>query len=140
LSTLAQIRSAVKTTVTTAIPSLFGYDQVADVVHLPAIVVIPDNTDFNVAMGRGTDTHTLNIYVLASRRDSGLAQTELDKYVTGGGSFSIRQAIAAAPSLGLSDSHAHVSGMRGYGGSFSVGDQDHVGAILTLVVHTSGVS
>lgn len=140
MSSVAAIRTAAKTTILAAVPSLFGYNHVPKVTNLPAFVVQPAASNFNAAMGRGADTHEFDIYVLVSGRDDDLAQTELDEYVTGAGAKSIRAAVFATPSLGLSDCHAHISGMRGYGGSFNVGDVDHVGAILTLVVHTAGAS
>lgn len=140
MATIAAIRTATKTTISAAVSSLIGYDQVADVVNTPAFVVMPDSSDFNMAMGRGTDTHTFKIYVLVSPREASLAQTELDKYVTGGGADSIRAAIFTTPGLGLANTHAHISGMSGYGGSYSVNEITYVGAVLTMTVHTSGVS
>jgi hypothetical protein len=140
MSSVAQIRTALKTTVSAAIPSLFVYDTVADAVNLPALIVEPAASDFAVAMGRGTDTHTFNLYVLTSWREAGLAQNDLDAFVTGAGALSIRAAVFATPRLGLADSHANVTGMRNYGASFTVGDIDCVGAVLEMVVHTSGTA
>ena len=138
MSSIATIRTAIKTTVEAAVSALTVYDTVPDRVNLPAVIVMPSGSDFNVAMGRGADTHTFDLYVLTSRRESGLAQDDLDAFVTGAGTSSIRQAIFAARSLGLSDADAHVRGMRGYGAQFEIADIDHVGAILEMVVHTSG--
>lgn len=138
MSSLATIRTALKTTIEAAITSLTVYDKVPDTINLPAVVVEPATTDFNVAMGRGADTHTFSLYVLTSRRETKLAQDDLDSFITSAGSTSIRQAIFAARALGLSDADAHVQGMRNYGAQFDFADIDHVGAILDVVVHTSG--
>ena len=138
MSSIAAIRTAIKTTVEAAVSSLTVYDTMPDRINLPAVVVVPSASDFNVAMGRGADTHNFDLYVLTSKRETGLAQDDLDAFITGAGSASIRQVIFSARALGLSDADEHVVGMRGYGGSFSFADIDHVGAILEVVVHTSG--
>lgn len=140
MASVKAIRDGLKSTIAAAIPGLNGYDTVADSVNLPAFVVVPASADFNVAMGRGADTHNFDVYVLTSWRESGLAQDDLDDYVTGAGAKSIRQAVFNAPTLGLTNTHAHVSGMRGYGARFDVAEIEHVGAILTVSVLTSGTA
>lgn len=140
MATIAQIRTAAKTTITAAISGLFGYDQFASVTHLPAVVVVPRATNFDLAMGRGTDEHDLDLIVLVSKRDLALAQSELDKYLTGAGSNSIRQAVFNARTLGLSGTDAHVTGMSGYAQPMEVAGQECLSATLALKVYTSGVA
>lgn len=140
MASVAELRTAVKTTVAAAISGLYGYDTAASVVHLPAFVVVPRGTNFDVSMGRGHDEHDFDIIVLASNRDMALAQAELDKYVTGAGANSIRAAIFAARGLGRSDTDAHVTGMSNYGQPIEVGGQDYMSATLSLKVYSSGVS
>ena len=140
MSSVAQIRTALKTTITAAIPGLFGYEQVPEVSNLPAVVVVPRSSDFTVAMGRGADTHEFDVIVVVSRSDDGLAQTALDAFVTGAGSSSIRQAIFQARSLGLTDTDAHVYGMESYGAEWDIGALNHVGAALKVRVYTSGTA
>lgn len=140
MATISAIRTAIKTTVTTAVTTLNGYDQIADAVNFPALIIMPRDSNFLGAMGRGLDAHTFDLYLLASYRDAGLAQAELDKYVTGAGATSVRQAIWNARTLGLADTDATVSGMRGYGAQYEVGDVTCLGAILELVVRTSGTA
>lgn len=140
MASLAQIRTALKTTITAAVPALFGYDTVPQVANLPAFVVVPRTTDFNVAMGRGTDTYEFDVIVLVSRGDDGLAQTALDAYINGFGSSSIRQAIWGARTLGLSNVDATVTGMSTYGGEWDIGELPHMGAALKVRVHTTGTA
>lgn len=140
MASLTAIRTGLKTTVTAAVPSLFGYDVVPEVTNLPAIVVMPTAVDFEVAMGRGWDTYEFDLIVLVSRRDDALAQKELDTFVTGAGSTSIRQAIFNARTLGLADTDAHVSGMDRYSATFDVGDIDNIGAVLKVSVRTTGTA
>ncbi len=140
MATLAQIRTGTKATVAAAVSGIFGYDQVESVTHLPAFVVIPRASNFNLAMGRGADEHDLDIIVLASKRDLKLAQTELDKFVSGVGASSIRAAVFATKDLGLSNTNAHIAGMSDYGRPMDVAGQECLSATLALKVYTSGVS
>lgn len=143
MATLTAIRAAIKTTVHAAVPELHTYDTVPDVVNLPALVVMPDpavTADFTVAMGRGTDTWNLLLYVLCPNAEASLGQKALDEYVSGAGDKSVRQAIFHARDLGLAGCDAHVDRCSGYGGRFEVAQADHIGAVLHLVVHTSGTA
>lgn len=134
------IRDAIKTTVGAAVATLHVYDTVPEVVNLPALVVMPAKSDF-VSMGRGVDSHTFQLYLLAaSGRDTDLAQDELDDFVTSFGSSSIRQAVWNTRTLGLANTDAHVSGMSQYGGRFETAQVEHVGAVLDLIVHTTGTA
>lgn len=143
MAALDAIRASIGTTIGTAIPSLSMYGKVPDVLNLPAVIVVPTDTDFVVAMGRGLDKYTFSLFVLVANREAGLAQDELDAFVTGAGAKSVRQAVWNNKSLGLTaggapDADAHVSGMSEYGTQFEAAGVELVGAILTLIVHTSG--
>lgn len=138
MSTLGQIRTAIGDTMTANLSGVEVYSRVADVVVLPAIVVLPAEADFTVTMGRGTDRWEFDLYVLVGRGVIDEEQDGLDAFINGSGSSSIRQVVFQNRTLGLSDVNAHVSGMSRYGGSFDVAQVEHVGAVLRLVVLTSG--
>jgi hypothetical protein len=140
MSSLAQIRDAIKATVGASIPSLFVYDTVPGSPNLPALVVMPaeDAADFQVAMGCGLDTWNFDLFVLCSYAEATIGQDALDSYVTGAGATSIREAIFNAKALGLADCSAHVASVRNFGARFAAAGVDHVGAVLRLVVLTSG--
>lgn len=140
MASLAQIRTGLKTTIEAAVTGMFGYNQVPEVANLPAFVVVPRETDFVVAMGRGVDTYEFDVIVMVSRRDDGLAQTDLDAYITGAGASSLRQAIFNAPTLGLAGTHAHVYRMESYGATWEVAEINHVGAALKVRVTTTGTA
>jgi hypothetical protein len=106
--------------------------------NLPALVVMPRESDFNQAMGRGLTTHGFRIYILTSVTDYGLAQNALDEYVADDGPLSIRRIVWENRSLGLENVDAHVAGMEQYGGQHDAAGVDHIGAILNAVVHTRG--
>ena len=141
MSSIGDIRDALVTTLTAAVPSLAKvYRSVGSSVNvLPALVVTPAApADFDVAMSRGTDTWLFDLIVLVSAADLDVATDILDGYIFGGGPDSIRQAIWNARTLGLSDVDAHVSELTAYNIRYSVCDLDHMAATLRLVVHTRG--
>jgi hypothetical protein len=140
VASLSDIRDALRDTVVAAIPALTGYDTIPGSPNLPAFAVIPVEADFAVAMGRGADTWLLDLFVLVSSRDEALGQGELDQYVTGAGTKSIRQAVFTTRALGLSNVDAHVAGMTGYNLGFSAAQIDHIGATLRVVVTTTGTA
>jgi len=140
VASIKEIRTAIQTVVGDALNELTVYRTVPDVENLPALVVMPAETNFVAAMGRGVDTHTFSLYLLVSNREAELAQDELDDYVTGSGAKSIRQVVWLNRTLGLANTDAHISGMSGYGGSFETALIEHVGAVLNLIVHSPGTA
>lgn len=141
MSSLLAIRDAIKTTLGAAIATLTPYDTVPAEPNLPAVVVVPapsDTADFVVAMGRGTDTWRFDLIVLVQAGDEDVAQDQLDSYITGAGSTSIREAIWNTRTLGLADCNAHVAAVTGYNLAFTACSIDHIAASLRLVVHTTG--
>lgn len=140
MATLAAVRDAIVTTVAAAVTSLTVYDTIPGVTNLPALVISPASADFNVTMGRGTDTWQFDLFVMVAVPTEDLAQDALDGYVTGAGANSIRAAVFAARTLGLADTNAHVSAMTNYNISFPGAGIDHMAATLRLVVHTLGTA
>lgn len=140
MASLSEIRDAVKATLESNVQGLTAYDTVPDASNLPAVVVMLDTTDFMQAMGRGLDTYEFDLHVLVSTNDMGLRQDELDAYVTGAGTKSIREAIFRNRKLGRNDVDAHVSGLTAYNEKFTMSNIQHIGATLHLVVHTIGTA
>lgn len=141
MPTLGEIRRAIDNTIQNRITGLRGFNDVTDVIQVPAMVVMParDTADFTGAMGRGLDTWRFDLYLLVARTESSVAQGALDQYVSGKGPRSVRQVIYENSDLGLGDDvDAFVEGIREYGGKFQTARIDHVGAIVRLVVRTSG--
>lgn len=140
MASLTAIRDAVKTTVEAGIANFNLYARVVAKPVPPCGILLPADADFVVAMGRGTDTWNFDLTVLVPTADLEVAQTLLDPYVTGDGSTSIRETIWNARTLGLSATDAHIAGLTDYGGLHQYGDQQHVGATLRLIVHTTGTA
>lgn len=140
MASLAQVRTAVASTLAAGLSGTAVYATMPAAPVLPCVAVMPATSDFNVAMGRGTDTWLLDLIVLVPSADALVGQELLDPYVTGAGASSIRAIIFAARGLGRSDCDAHVSGLVSYGGSMEAVGVRHIGATLRLVVHTTGTA
>lgn len=134
MSSLSQIRDAIKATVSQT--GLNVYDTVPDVQNVPAVVVLPFQTNYATAMAMGGDKYEFNLAVMVQRGDSREAQERLDEYVTGKGPKSIREFIFRNCTLGLPDVDAVVEGIPkdGYGGTFDTAGFNYVGALLRLCV------
>lgn len=141
MANLEQLRDAIALTLTTNIPELHGYDTVPDAANvLPAFIVIPFTADFAQAMGRGLDEWVFDLLILVGTGEMDIRQDQLDSYVTGAGSKSIRQVIFNNRTLGLANTDAYVSEMTEYGMRFPASEIDHIGARLKITVHTIGTS
>lgn len=138
MASLSAIRTAIVSTITDTVAGIQGYETYPESVNLPAFIVVPRQTDFLKAMGHGFDAYTFDVIVLVSAADDQLAQQALDPFVNGFGDSSIRAAIFGTQ-LGI-DVDASVTAMSDYGGQFTVGAVDYVGARLTVEVLTSGTA
>lgn len=141
MASIEVIRDAIADTINDNVQGLRAYDTVADIVNPPAMLVLPIESEFALAFGRGSDTHNFDLFVMVSRTVPRVGQNSLDAFVTGAGAQSIRQAIFQHRDLGLADgTEAFIRGMSRYGGSFPNAGIDHIGAALRLVVTTPGTT
>jgi hypothetical protein len=140
MATLGTIRNALKTTIEDNISTLRVYDTMPDQTEGHCLLVMPDTADFAKAFGRGTDEWLFNLYVIIPWQETTVVQDNLDEYVSGSGTKSVRQVIWNNATLGGVVDDAFVKGMRGFGGQFQMAKVPHVGAILDLQVITSGTS
>ena len=139
MASFSTIRTAIKTTLG-GISGLRVFDTVEDMVNVPAAVLIPSSINFNEAMARGTDSYEFDLIVVVSRADSRSGQNQLDGFINGSGSASIRQAIFTNSSLGQSDTSAVVTTMSDYGGTYAVNGIECIGARLGITVYTKGTA
>lgn len=140
MASLSEIRQALADTIRNGVEmGISVYPRITMVGALPAVMIEPNMADFDHAFQRGSDEWDFNAFVLVSPSDYDSGQDQLDALIASGGPDSIRQAIYVASDLGLSgDVTAHVSGMRGYGGSFAWAGPEHIGAILKITVLADG--
>lgn len=144
MATLGEIRAGIKQAIQAEIDGMNVYNNVNDAVNSPACVVMPDPKEaaqFTKAMARGHDEWFINVYILVARTEAQDAQNKLDRYVSGAGQNSVRQAIYTHGDLFLEDgTDATPLSINGYGGSFDVANTNYVGAVLRLSVITPGTA
>lgn len=141
MASVSELRDAVKTTLEANMTGVHVYDTVPDAPNvLPCVVIIPFTAAFDQAMGRGTDQWVFDLLVLCSGSEMDVRQDQLDSFITGAGSNSIRQIIFQNRALGRSDCDAYVSELTEYGMRFPAAEIDHVGARLKLIIYTVGTS
>ncbi|MBL8926320.1 MAG: hypothetical protein JNM77_08775 [Pseudonocardia sp.] len=76
----------------------------ADRVTAPAVVVgWPDPHDYDLTMGRGSDSATFPVLVLVSKNDAESAAAELGAYCNGSGDRSVKAVIEAHDPAGVYD-------------------------------------
>ncbi|WP_157251040.1 hypothetical protein [Nonomuraea typhae] len=116
---MSAIRAALATRLKT-IPVLTVHTQVPDNIHPPAAVIMPGFEGepcvrFDSTMARGSDEFlfTVSVYVQAS--DDTSSQVELDAYLEGSGSRSIKQVLETDASLGGTADFVRVREARNYG-------------------------
>ncbi len=140
MASFSTVRTAVKTTIGNNISSIRVYDTIDDMINVPAAVLIPTSITFTEAMARGTDRYEFDILVVVSRTDSRSGQNQLDAFINGSGSSSIRQVIFQNSDLGQSETSAVVTTMSDYGATYAVNGVECIGARLGLTVYTKGSS
>jgi hypothetical protein len=140
MATLGAMRDALKDVIEDNVSTLRVYDAMPDQTDGHCLLVMPDTGDFAKSFGRGHDEWVFNLYVIIPWQETTVVQDKLDQYVSGSGTKSIREVIYNNRTLGGVVDDAFVRGMRGFGGQFQLAKIPHVGAILDLVVLTSGTS
>lgn len=131
MATLEQVCQAIPTALS-SIANVEFYEFMPDVAVTPAVVVWPDEGQW-VTMGRGTDRHEIDLYVLAPRPVGDEGQTTLRTLM-----HNVRATVWTNPTLGLASTDAWVSGYSRFGAQFEFASIPHVGAVLRLVVLTPG--
>lgn len=140
MATLGAIRDAIKSTIESNIPNLRVYETMPDVTEGHCLLVEPSSVNFAKAMQRGTDEWQFTMFVIIPWQETTVVQDELDIYLSGSGTKSVRQVIYNNRTLGGVVDDSFVPNMDGYGGSFAVAKIPHIGARLYLTVITSGTS
>jgi len=93
------IRSGLKKNIET-IKGLRVYDLIPSPAVAPAAVIGQLDFTFDLSNARGVDQATLDVIVLVHRMSERSGQIELDKYLAGSGTSSIKAAIESDRSLG----------------------------------------
>lgn len=147
MATLAQVRDAISNQIVSAIDALpdakdrrlTAYPRVPLRPNLPALVVMPATWTVE-AMARGLVEHTFRILVLVALSELEVAQSALDDYLEPSGPVSFAGIIYADRSLGLPNTTANMPSLTAYGGQWDSAGIEHLGAEMSLKVHTRGDS
>lgn len=134
MSTLAEIRTALKTTVEAGVSNFILYERAADVTQAPSGILVLKNGLMEHGFGGNCVKWNFDIVVLAQRNDITLAQAKVDALIDKGAAGSIPRVIEATPMLGLSDVSAHIEKMDEYGKEITAQGVNYLGASLALQV------
>lgn len=138
MASLTEMRTAIAESIRSVNPEMHTYKAAVDVAQVPALVVQPSESNFAISLGAGIDEWMFDLYVLVGIPDMGLAQDQLDLYIDGSGSKSIRKIIYGNPTLGDVVDDSMVMAMKDYGGQWETAGIPHIGARLILKVLTIG--
>lgn len=90
---------AVMTEIATALDTIAGvrvYNHVPDSVQVPAaVVVFPENIEFDSAYGRGMDNFEVPVLVVVSKLTAKTASKSLSDYASGSGAKSVKAVLEA---------------------------------------------
>jgi hypothetical protein len=133
-TSLASIRSAIKTTLEASITNLVVYDKAGDVVQSPSAVLVPKNENTSVSFTGTGGVFEFEIIVMTERQPLDVAQKRIDDLIDKSLSTSIPRVIDASPTLGLSGVDAYVGKMSDYGKEYVSQGVTYIGAVLQLKV------
>lgn len=130
MTTLAQVRDLIKNTLKANIANLVTHDTVPTQTQVPAVIVVPVKAVKSSFRRGGFDEFHLDVLIVSSQLDSGVAQTRLDNLIDGPNS--VPEVLFTNP---LADDLAlFVDAMSGYGGGYNIGGTPHLGAVLRVRV------
>lgn len=129
--TLAQLRTALKTTIEAATSGVHVYAKVPAAVDPKCVVILPRSAEAQT-MGRGVTLYTLDAVCVAATADSEHGQDVLDTMLESEGA-QILAAVETDKTLGLTGVQAHVSGWDDYG-TTDWGDTAYYTATIPVVI------
>lgn len=136
MGSLANIRTGLKNRLAT-ITALNAHDKAPATVVVPTAFPMPGTIEFDETMARGVDSYTFTVRLLVQRAVDQLAQENLDPYLDGSGTFSIKAAIEGDGTLGGAADWTRVIRVPRYGDIDHAG-QMYLGADFTVEVSPDG--
>jgi hypothetical protein len=133
MSTLAQIRTAVKTTLEAGVSNIVVYEKAGDVTQSPSVVLVPKDEMVGPSFAGGS-IYDFDLIVMSERQPIQVAQTRLDLLLDKGSSGSIPSVINDSNGLGLADVDAYVGKMTDYGKEYVSQGATYIGAVLAMKV------
>jgi len=136
MGSFADIRDGLKTRLQTITPAIEVYDTVPGSLTVPcAIIGVPEEIEFDLAMARGADGWTIPIRIHVQLSDYAQAQADLDAYLDSKAGKSVKLAIEGDLTLGGVASTLRVQKVTDYG-EYTYGNTVYLGAEWTVWVVT----
>lgn len=140
MASMVALRDGLKVRLQT-ISGLRVFDWHTGEVSTPAAVILPGNPNqsgtnaitFDATMGRGSDDYVFTVVLLVSNAHDRTAADNLDAYLAGSGSSSVKAAIEGDGTLGGAAHFARVQSVREYG-VITYGNVPYLGAQFVVEV------
>lgn len=100
------------------------YDIMPDVIVPPSAVIGQLDFTFDLNNSRGLDQANVDVYVIVQRFSERSGMQNLDKYLSGSGNYSIKQAIESDRTLGGACNTLRVTSAES--GTYTSGDVDYL--------------
>lgn len=100
------------------------YDIMPDVVVPPSAIIGQLDFTFDLNNSRGLDQANVDVYVIVQRFSERSGMQNLDKYLSGSGNYSIKQAIESDRTLGGACNTLRVTSAES--GTYTSGDVDYL--------------
>lgn len=132
---LSAVRSAIANAASSVTPTLNAYAYVPDAASVPGFYVGGLEIDYDLTNGRGSDNITFSCLVFVSATSDQSGQAQLNDYLNGSGSSSLKTALESDPTLAGASYTVEVARAQNYG-FHRIGEATYLGA--ELVVNVSG--
>jgi hypothetical protein len=133
MASVSELRTGIATNLAT-ITGLRTSAFMPDNPNPPIAVVMPSSVSYDDTFHRGMQTYVFNVLVIVGRVDERTAQSNLDAFVSGTGSSSVKRAIEVDKTLGGKAFDTRVTEMRNYG-QLSIQDILYLTGEFTVLVY-----
>jgi hypothetical protein len=133
MASVSELRTGIATNLAT-ITGLRTSSFMPDNPNPPIAVVMPSSISYDDTFNRGMQTYIFNVLVIVGRVDERTAQSNLDAFVSGTGSSSVKRAIEVDKTLGGKAFDTRVTEMRNYG-QLSIQDILYLTGEFTVLVY-----
>lgn len=134
---LSAVRSAIASAASSVTPALNTYAYVPTSVSLPCFYIGSIELAYDQTFGRGNDDIVLTCVVLVSATSDQSGQAQLDAYLNGSGTNSLKAAIEVDETLGGTCDNVQVARAQNYG-YHTVDSVQYLGAELVVQVTGDG--
>lgn len=142
MASIVAMRDGLKANLQT-ISGLRVTEYIRGTIVTPAAVITPGDggrgrqaVNYDMTMGRGSDSFLYTIIVLVSLINERSSTDQLDAYLAGSGATSVKAAVESDETLGGAADFVRVTGVHNYG-TIDYGGQTYMGAEFVVEVVSS---